>query len=219
MGNQVIDVILFALVALFLVYRLWLVLGRRTGTERPPVVPPSVSRFGSIGNARPAPAPPPVQPAPITAPDPLSAGLAEIGRADPAFRPETFLGGARHAFELIVKSFAENDTVTLRPLLSDDVYDTFAEAIRHRLGAKETLATTITRLADPRLVEARLDGRTALITVKFQSTQISVTRDAEGRLLEGHPDHPVDRIDFWTFSRNTRSTDPNWTLVATGAAE
>lgn len=150
--------------------------------------------------------------------DPLAAGLAEISAADPSFQLDVFLDGARHAFELIVKGYAEGDTPTLRPLLSDEVYDAFAEGIRARMRLGETVETRVTRFQDPpRAVAARMEGRTAYVTVRFASSQISVTRDANGQIVEGDPERAVDRIDTWTFSRNTRSLDPNWVLVETEA--
>jgi len=223
MGDQVIDIILFAMIAAFLVFRLWSVLGRRTGNERTPAEPRrpliDVTPRPAAGDnvvalpdrGRPAAAPAPA--------GPVGAGLAQIAAADPHFRVDAFVDGARHAFDLIVKSFADGDTATLRPLLSDEVYDVFAEAIRHRLATKETLETRVVSMADPELVEARLDGRTASITLKFVSNQISVTRTADGKVVEGDADRAVEHTDFWTFARNVRASDPNWILVSTGPHE
>lgn len=218
MGDQFLEILIFALVALFLVYRLWSVLGRRTGTERPPQLPPAVGRVAPppAGNVVSLPS---RAPAPLPPQDPVRAGLAEIAAADPSFRPEPFLDGARHAFELIVKAYAEGDTATLRPLVSDEVYDSFAEAIRQRLAQRETVNTQVVRLAEPEITQARLEGRTAVVTVRFVSGQTSVTRSADGKLIEGDPERAVEHTDLWTFARNTRSSNPNWSLVATGAPE
>jgi predicted lipid-binding transport protein (Tim44 family) len=221
MGDQVIDIILFAMVAAFLVFRLWSVLGRRTGNEQTPVKPPHpimTQRTGSTDNVVALPdrsrAAAPARPS-----NPLEAGLAQIGAADPHFSIEGFIDGARHAFDLIVKSFADGDTATLRPLLSDEVYDVFAEAIRHRLATKETVETRVVTMRDPEPVDARLEGRTASVTIKFVSSQISATRTADGKIVEGDAERAVEHIDFWTFARNVRASDPNWILVSTGPHE
>ena len=129
-----------------------------------------------------------------------------------------FVGGARSAFEMIVHAFASGDTATLRPLLSDEVYERFAEAIRHRVEAKETHETTLVAIKSADIEEAELNGRTAFVTMKFVSDQINVTRTADGQIVDGEPDHVVEKTDFWTFARNTRSQDPNWLLVATRSA-
>jgi len=221
MGDQVIDIILFAMVAAFLVFRLWSVLGRRTGHEQTPVKPPQpimAPRTATSDNVVALPDRSRVS-APARPSGPLDAGLAEIAAADPHFRPETFVDGARHAFDLIVKSFADGDTATLRPLLSDEVYDVFAEAIRHRLATKETVETRVVTMRDPELVEARLEGRTASVTVKFVSSQISATRTADGKIVEGDAERAVEHTDYWTFARNVRASDPNWILVSTGPHE
>jgi predicted lipid-binding transport protein (Tim44 family) len=200
----------------FLVYRLWTVLGRRTGAEPPPPLrqanTPASPVVGITDRLRPAP------PA-ARAVTPLQAGLEEIRAHDPNFTPERFIDGARHAFEIIVKAFAAGDTATLRPLVSDEVYDAFSSVIRHRLSVKESVDTRIERLQEPEIIDGRIEGRTAFVTIKFISGQVTVTRDATGKILEGDSERPVEHTDHWTFSRNTRSSDPNWVLAGTGAEE
>jgi predicted lipid-binding transport protein (Tim44 family) len=220
-GFQYFDIIIFAMIAAFLVLRLRSVLGRRTGTEKPrefrPLAKPATDNVVSLPeglHAHEELAPPPSGPR-AASPE---AGLAQIGTADPKFDADGFVQGARGAFEIIVKAFAAGDTATLRPLLSDDVYERFAEAIRHRLAAKETLETHLVTIKAADIDEAELNGRTAFVTVKFVSDQINVTRAADGKIIEGEPDNVVEKTDFWTFARNTRSQDPNWLLVATRSA-
>ena len=147
----------------------------------------------------------------------VSAGLqlTQIQIADNAFNPGEFVGGARSAFEMIVHAFATGDTGTLRNLLSDDVFDNFSSAIKARLEAAETLETTVIGVKSVDIIDARLDGRQAFVTVKFVSEQVNVTRDAEGHVIDGDPNHVSEVTDLWTFSRNTRSRDPNWKLVET----
>jgi len=220
-GFQYFDIIIFAMIAAFLVLRLRSVLGRRTGTEKPrefrPLAKPATDNVVNLPEGlrgREELAPPPSGP---RAASPES-GLAQIRAADPKFDPDGFAQGARAAFEIIVKAFESGDTATLRPLLSDDVYERFAEAIRHRLEAKETLETHLVAIKAAEIDEAEINGRTAFITVKFVSDQINVTRAADGKILDGEPDHVAEKTDFWTFARNTRSQDPNWLLVATRSA-
>lgn len=205
---QYFDILIFAAVAGFLIFRLRSVLGRRTGTERrrdpfqppaPQKVVPLPARGRTIeGTAAPVPA-----------------GAVPLATADPGFDPKAFLDGARGAFEIIVNAFAAGDTAALKPLLSPEVYDSFAGAIRARRDAKETLETSLMSIKSADIIETAMQGSTALVTVKFVSDQVNVTKDAAGKAIEGDPDRIVEKTDFWTFSRNTRSRDPNWTLVAT----
>jgi predicted lipid-binding transport protein (Tim44 family) len=211
-----IDIVLFAMVAVFLVLRLRSVLGRRTGTER------RRELFGRpVGAENVVTMPDRHKPVEVNggaAPGSVAAGLAQIRSADPTFDPDEFLRGARSAFEMIVGAFAAADTGTLRPLLSNDVYERFAEAIRARLDAKETLESNLLSIKSADITEAGLDGRTAVVTVRFASDQVNVTRAADGQVVDGQPEHVAEKTDFWTFARNTRSSDPNWQLIATRSA-
>ena len=150
---------------------------------------------------------------------PLDAGLTQIRLADPSFDPATFVLGARAAFEMIVGAFAQGDTAALRPLLNDEVYDQFSAAIRERLQHKHTHETTLIAIKSAELVEARMEGRDAIVTVKFVTEQVNVTRDEAGGVIEGDPNRVATVTDLWTFSRNTRSGNPNWLLVATASPQ
>ena len=212
------DIILFAMVAAFLVLRLRSVLGRRTGNERrrDPIVRRAeptgdkVIAFGQRPNGA-APAPATTEPPG----DAVAAGLARIRDADPGFDPPQFLEGARAAFEMIVAAFAEGDKARLRPLLSDEVYRPFCTAIDERSAAHETLESRILALKQIDISEAELDGRAARVTLKIVSDQINVVRAHDGSIVDGDPEHAIEKTDFWTFARDTRSADPNWALVAT----
>lgn len=233
MGNgfQFLDIVFFALVAGFLILRLRSVLGRRTGNERPPEVFP----------LRP-PMEPPARPIKLPEPprtgrqpeetsvdrrvetqvdrvdtSPLAANLTKIRIADRDFDPDRFLAGARAAFDIVVAAFAKGDAGALRPLLSGEVFAQFKTAIDARNAAGHTLETTVVAGTAPVIVDADIDGRTARITVKFATQQINVTRDGAGNIVDGDANAPADVTDIWTFARNLRSPDPNWTLIATEA--
>jgi predicted lipid-binding transport protein (Tim44 family) len=218
---QVGSIVFFAIVVLFLVFRLRSVLGRRTGQERyrDPFAPRSATP--------PARAPAPGAPAdirgpviegastPASEPAPLAAGMARLKAADRGFDERTFLKGARGAFEIIVNAFAAGDTAALKPLLSSEVYSSFATAIQQRVSAKETHETNLMTIKECDLIEAGVEGSHAAVTVKFVSDQVNVTRAADGTVIDGDADRVVEKTDFWTFSRDIGSRDPNWQLVAT----
>ena len=221
--QQYFDIILFAMIAVFLVLRLRSVLGRRTGNERrrdlfvrrprpaPDPTPdngPAASEPGRIA------ANPPTGSAPV---DAVAEGVNRIRRADPSFDPSQFIEGARAAFEMIVTAFAASDKSALQPLLSGEVFQQFATAIDERVAAKETLETRILRLDEADIVEVELAGRTAQVTVRLVSQQVNVTRAMDGSIVDGDPEHPIEKTDYWTFARDTRSADPNWVLIATSS--
>jgi predicted lipid-binding transport protein (Tim44 family) len=215
------DIILFAMVAAFLVLRLRSVLGRRTGNERRRDLyvrgsTPTGDKTGpgKIVSLQPRPSP---LAAPIPPANTVAGGIAQIHAADPGFDAPTFLGGARTAFELIVDAFAKGDKTALRPLLSDDTYRSFAAAIDERAAAGETLETRIAKIKDIDIIEAGMDNRAARVTVKLVSDQVNVLRAHDGSVVDGDPQSLIEKTDFWSFTRDTRSNDPNWLLVATGS--
>lgn len=231
-GLYLIDILIFAMIAAFLVFRLRSVLGRRTGNERQrpnPFAGAQQQGGANSGDARPADnvvslpergerdrSREAAEPASGAGqPGSLAAGITQIKIADPSFEESAFVQGAQIAFGMIVEAFARGDTATLRPLLSDELYDEFSSAIRSRLAAGHTLETKIERIASLNLLEARMDGRTALVTAKIVSRQINATRDEQGHVIEGDAETPAEVTDIWTFARNTRSKDPNWVLVET----
>lgn len=225
-GSQLLDILLFAAIAAFLVLRLRNVLGRRTGHESRPDFDPFKQKQ-EAPQSRPGTEDDKIIPLPangrrsqeanIDASDPVSAGITQIRLADGSFDPESFLKGARTAFEMIVESFAKGDKETLRRLLADEVYRDFSRAIDERQQEGLRLETTLVTLHEPEIIEAELQDRTAFVTVKLVSEQINVTRDRENRIIEGDPSDVIRLTDIWTFARNTRSRDPNWSLVATSS--
>ncbi|MBM3554072.1 MAG: Tim44 domain-containing protein [Alphaproteobacteria bacterium] len=224
-GFQFLDIIFFALVAGFILLRLRNTLGKRTGNERPP--PPfggGESPEGGRDNVVRLPGRAPEDaagsPPEDAALEPkVRAGVEAIRATDPAFSVNDFLGGARSAYEMIVHSFAVGDTDTLRPLLSNEVFGRFAAEIERREKAGETQETTLVGIEEAELAEASVDGRTAEVTVRFKSEMVGATRDAKGEVIDGDPRAPRKVIDIWTFARNLKSSDPNWSLIRTRSGD
>ncbi|WBV43004.1 Tim44/TimA family putative adaptor protein [Pseudoroseomonas cervicalis] len=221
-GGFPVDLILFAMVAAFLVLRLRSVLGRRQGFERPPQERPAP------GEARPGPyapetpaAPVPVPGAPrLVVPDtrsPVGQALQRIRQADAAFDPYAFLGGAEGAFRMIVTAFAAGDRATLRNLLSDDTYAGFEQAITARESAGERQRTEIHGVHEMAIDAADLRGSVADITLRIVSDQVNLTTGPQGEEVAG-TEAVTELTDIWTFQRDLRSTDPTWKLVGTQSA-
>jgi predicted lipid-binding transport protein (Tim44 family) len=148
----------------------------------------------------------------------IANGLVEIVRADATFDPDTFLKGARAAYEIIVTAFAEGNRKTLKGLLSRDVYDGFAGAIADREGRGEQVDQSFVGIKAADVVEAELKNALAQVTVKFVSELISATRDRGGEVISGDTKRIKEVTDIWTFAREVDSRDPNWKLIATQAA-
>ncbi len=248
--------VVFAVVAVLVIWKLNSVLGQNTGLQRPkedaarkgmpPKELPSKSRIGDrdasgammsgpqsasqqpLGSQSPGSqsnvvrlpgSVPPADPARwnafVEAGSSAGLGLNAISAADPTFAADPFLDGARTAYEAVVTAFAAGERRTLQNLLARDVYDGFNAAILDREKKKETLSTTFVSIDDAKFHAASLDGQMARVAVRFLSKQISATHGADGSLRGGSPDAIFDMDDIWTFSRDVRSGDPNWKLVAT----
>jgi len=229
-GFQFIDIIILAMVAGFIVLRLRSVLGRRTGHEpgrdgRPEEdfareaakSPDNVVALPGAGKKRTREGALDIEPA--YQGTPMEAGLVQIKMADPSFSVGRFLEGAAKAFEMIVAAYARNDTDTLKPLLSADVYARFAAAIQEREERGETMETELVVLKPPKAEAIIVDDMRASIDVRFQSEQVNVIKNREGEVIDGDREHVDSVTDIWTFSRDLSSRDPNWILVATRSVE
>jgi predicted lipid-binding transport protein (Tim44 family) len=148
----------------------------------------------------------------------VAKGLVDIVRADATFDPDTFLKGARAAYEIIVTAFAEGNRKTLKGLLSRDVYEGFAGAISDRESRGEQVDQSFVGIKAADIVEAELKNGMSQVTVKFVSELISATRDKGGEVIGGDPKRIKEVTDIWTFAREVDSRDPNWKLIATQAA-
>lgn len=221
-----IELLIYAAVALFLVFRLFSVLGKRTGHQKRPDFPPGAapereeSRSGEaqdnvvrIPSANDGAAPESAQFS-----GPAGEGLRAIRVADRNFDPDSFVDGAKKAFEMIVTAYAEGDRKTLKNLLDKATYDSFSGAIDAREKAGHRMEDMLVGIDSAEITEARLDKDIAHVTVTFVSQQVNVTYDGEGRVVDGDPSTVETVSDEWTFARSVKSSDPNWQLVETRVA-
>lgn len=214
-----IEIVLLAMVALFVGLRLYSVLGRRTGAEQQPILRPAES--GAVSE--------PVAAAPEISPErPEGSGLAfeeraangirAIVSADPSFDVARFVEGAQAAYRMILEAFWRGDREDLRTLAGADVFASFDAAISEREAAGHRLDNRLVQIERAMIEDARLTGRTAEIDVRFDADIAAVTRDADGNVIAGTMNDAVPTHDVWTFRRTVGSADPNWLLVETDEA-
>jgi len=227
-GFQFIDIVLFAMIAAFLILRLRKVLGRHKDHGRPQNDPFSPDPQGQDTNAPDPRTPgdenvaqlsdqtqePQAFEEPVAA-SPLDAGFDQIKAIDGSFDAPEFIAGARGAFEMIVEAFAKGDRDSLQALLNEEVYGNFISAIDAREGNNETLENTLIRLVSNEAIEAYVENSTGFVTVKIISEQVNVTRSADGEVVDGNANQISEITDIWTFARDLSSRNPNWGLVAT----
>lgn len=226
MGSSDFITLFFLVAAVLIFLQLRSVLGRRTGNEKPPFDPFSAresakapiddnkvvtlpkrgeteeNRFAAVDAVA----------APGTA---LNDSLRQLVETDPSFQPKEFLNGARMAYEMIVMAFADGDRDTLKNLLSKDVYDGFDAAIAEREKRGEVVKSTFVGIERIEMTQAAVRDSEEQITLRIISQLISATYDKDGKLVDGDAENVSEVDDIWTFSRDIRSRDPNWKLIAT----
>ena len=222
--SALIEVIILAVVAGFLILRLRSVLGKRHGEERSryedadryvgtrpkpgDTAPVSDSAADNVtpfpGVPRPnLDAPPPVGPA------------AKLHALNPSFDSEEFLDGARQAFSMILSAYASGDRETLRGLAHDDVYEPMEAAISDRESRDETLDATVIAIQTAGIDDVEVEGSIARVTVRIKSEQTNVLRNADGQPIDGVTTQIETIVDLWTYERDMHSDDPNWLLIET----
>lgn len=203
---QVLELIIFAGLAAIVLYQLYSVLGRRVG--RQPEDRPAAEVAGAAARPLDRMAEPVDDGVELT-------GLAAVKAKDPAFDMNQFLSGAKGAYEMVVKAFAEGDKTTLQNLLAPQVLASFEAVIDQRAaeGRTEKVEFLQAPRADVEKAEV-VSGDLARLTVRFLAEFRSRSKGPEGEAVD-------DRrtAELWTFERRLKSRDPNWTLVHVDAAE
>lgn len=219
MGSQMIQIIILAGIALFLVLRLRNVLGTREGFEKPsePVGAParrSERPFEVIDGGGPD-----LDIADFAEPDSdTGKALAAMKRVDRRFTVAEFTHGARQAYEMLVMAYEKGDLDMLRQFLAPEVFEPFAAAIAERNAKGYVVKASFAGVREVKLVDARFDPATSEgdITMRFMGELTSVVHDPEGRIVEGAPGELKQQRDVWTFTRVMSSDNPNWQLTGTG---
>ncbi len=217
-GGFPIDLILFGMIALFLVLRLRSILGRRQGFERTAQTPLRAAASGggpTIDTMAEAPSPP-SRPLPDPS-SPTGQALARMQSVDRSFQASRFLDGAEAAFRIIVKAFAAGDRATLAPLLTPDTLAAFETAMATREANAETQQTEVKAIGAATIEEAALTGTIADITVRFVSDQLNLTTGRDGAPVAG-TDAITEIVDLWSFRRDLSQPDPAWRLTAARSA-
>jgi len=201
---QVLVFVILGVLAAVVLFQLYAVLGRKVG-RGPETATQPVARMGA--EIRPAALPVGQEAAPLT-------GVAALRARDASFDPAQFLQGARQAYQTIVNAFTEGDRATLKPLLAPAVMDGFETAMREREAAGRT--ETVEFLQPPRadLENVSVADDLARAAVRFLTELRNKTRDSSGESVDDHR-----TAEVWTFERNIKSRNPNWTLIHVDAAE
>lgn len=217
MNSPLIQLLVLAGIAVFLILRLKNVLGTRDGFEKPPAIDAAPRKSSG-------PAFEVIEGGPdldITDHAPegsdTAKALAEMKRIEPSFGVSDFLGGARGAYEMIVMGYEHGNLTEIQPFLSDDIYESFVDGVAAREDQGLTVESHFVGIREMDLQSATMDKITneAELSIRFVAELTSVVKDSEGKVIEGSPTEIKRQKDTWVFARVMGSDDPNWLLVST----
>lgn len=218
MNSPILQLLVLAGIAVFLILRLRSVLGTRDGFEKPPVPrsgPTTTDTRGNFEVIEGGPDHDIIDHVPENSP--AAGALARMKQLEPSFSVSEFLSGARGAYEMILMGFDNGQISDLKPFIAEDVYETFEQVIAHREEQGLRIEAEFIGVRDMKLSDATFDPQTrrAEVTVSYVGELTSVVKNAEGEIVEGDPRAIKKQKDVWTYARIMGSDDPNWQLSAT----
>ena len=217
MSSAVIQLLVLAGIALFLILRLKNVLGTREGFEKPQAkVSSSARKRGDFAVIEGGPDRDITDH--VAEESDAAKALMAMKAAEPSFNVGEFLSGARGAYEMILMAFEKGDMEQIRPFLAEDVFETFADVVKDREEQGLKIDANFVGVREITLTSATFDeeSREGEITVRFVGELTSVVKGKDGQVIEGNPNEIKRQKDVWTFARPMGTDDPNWQLVATG---
>ena len=218
MSSSLIQLLVLAGIAVFLILRLRSVLGTREGFEKPPVTGPTTSSRGR-------PEFDVIEGGPdhdiidhVEDGSNSAKSLAAMKMAEPGFMVGSFLEGSRGAYEMILMAFENGDLSEVDGFLAEEVAETLQAVIDQREEQGLTVEANFVGVREVSLKEADFDRETSEgeVTVRFVGELTSVVKNADGEVVEGNANEIKRQRDVWTFARIMGSDNPNWQLVATG---
>ncbi len=189
---EYIDIILLAMIAGFIFLRLRGILGKRTGFEGK-----APSQFKEVLK---------------TVSHEQSKKINE--KFDDEAQKE-FLKGAKIAYETVITDFSDNDNkiTTSRPILNNEIYNQFNQALKERNSRGHFAEITFIGVNSANIKEHKKIGKILNVTVEFIAEVITCIRDKDKKIVSGDPERIKKIYDTWVFSRDTTSSNPNWQLV------
>jgi predicted lipid-binding transport protein (Tim44 family) len=219
MNSPLIQLLVLAGIAVFLIVRLKNVLGTRDGFEKPAAPNPKVASIRSRDFEV-------IEGGPdldivdhVDADSPAAKALAEMKRIEPSFSVTEFLSGARSAYEMIIMGYEKGELSEIQPFLAEDIYESFVDGVAAREDQGLTIESNFIGVRELKLENATLDPNTkeAELTIRFVAEMTSAVRNKDGEIVEGSVKDIKRQKDTWSFARTMGSDDPNWLLVSTDA--
>ena len=207
-----IDIIIFAIIAIFLIYRLKNILGEKTGFDSSEedqkkqlnqTDTSNVVEFSKQNNKD------------LSI---IDQKILEIKKLDNSFLTDEFLSGAKIFFEMVIKSFVEGDLKNIKQYVKSTLIKDFQKAISERIKDKESLIINIEEIQNTIIKDIKINKSNVKIQVLFESKQIKALKDKNNEIIDGDLSKVITVKDLWRFEKDINSNNKNWTLIETTIA-
>ena len=190
---EYIDIILLAMIGGFIFLRLRGILGKKTGFEGK-IHTQFEKEFTKIK----------------INPKSIDENFDEAAQKD-------FLEGARIAYETIITDFSDSDNklVASKPLLSKKIHDQFNEALLDRKNEGHFAEITFIGIKSAAVKAHKKINNNFEVTVDFVSEIITCIKDKDKKIISGDGKKIKTTYDTWVFSKDIKSSNPNWLLIDT----
>ncbi len=203
-GFPYLDILIFGVIAIFLIFRLKNILGTKTDFEdnglKEKKQPKQYSNIVSLKTNN---------------NNSVSGEIDKIIRADPSFDMVNFLDGSKTFFEMVLKSFVSGNLDNVKDFIKPSVLKSFKGAIDDRNKENETLIIDLISVEKNKIVSSVITKSSIRINVVFETLQITALMDKNKKIIDGDTDKEILVKDEWIFEKKIRDQNPNWTLIET----
>ena len=199
-----LDILIFGVIAIFLIFRLKNILGTKTGFEESNLNKKNRNEnFTNVVTLKPK------------IEDPEYINLKKIFEVDPNFNVSDFLSGSKTFFEMVLKSFVDGNLENIKNFTKASVLQSFKSAINERGKEQETLIIDLKSIQKNEIVGSKVSKSAIKINVIFESLQVRALLDKNGNIIDGDREKEILVTDEWIFERKINENNPNWTLIET----
>ena len=199
-----IDILIFGVIAIFLIFRLKNILGTKTGFEETNVNKKNEdNQFTNVVSLK------------SNKSDVVDLELNKILNIDPNFDVNNFLSGSKNFFRMVLESFVSGNLENIKEFTKSSVYKSFKSAIDERKKEQETLIIDLKSIKENKIIKATITKTSIKLNVAFETFQIRALMDKKDQIIDGDSDNEILVKDEWVFERKINDNNPNWTLVET----
>ena len=202
-GFPYLDILIFGVIAIFLIFRLKNILGTKTDFEdnglKEKKQPKQYSNIVSLKTNK----------------NNSNEEIDKIINVDPDFDVVNFLNGSKTFFEMVLKSFVSGNLDNVKDFIKPSVLKSFKGAIDERNKENETLIIDLISVEKNKIVSSVITKSSIKINVVFETLQITALMDKNEKIIDGDTDKEILVKDEWIFEKKIKDQNPNWTLIET----